>query len=85
MVSPSPSPDAIAQADGTWGADPAAVRAERDSLLAACDFTQLTDAPLSAEAKAAWAAYRQALRDITLQAGFPNNVEWPARPDAVEA
>ncbi|MBU1229235.1 MAG: phage tail assembly chaperone [Proteobacteria bacterium] len=47
--------------------------------MASCDWTQLPDAPLSAEGKAAWAAYRQALRDVPEQAGFPL-VEWPLAP-----
>jgi hypothetical protein len=49
------------------------VRAERNKLLADCDWTQLPDAPVDA---AAWAAYRQALRDITSQAN-PFNIVWP--------
>ena len=52
------------------------VRAERNKLLADCDLTQLPDA--SADA-AAWATYRQALRDITDQAN-PFNIAWPAEP-----
>jgi hypothetical protein len=54
----------------------AIVRAERNKLLANCDWTQLPDA--SADA-AAWAIYRQALRDITSQAN-PFNIVWPAEP-----
>ena len=53
------------------------VRAERDALLAACDWTQVADAPVN---PAAWAVYRQALRDVTTQAGFPLNVTWPEPP-----
>lgn len=56
-----------------------AARAERDQLLAACDWTQVNDAPVDA---AAWATYRQALRDVPAQAGFPEAVEWPVAPDA---
>lgn len=56
-----------------------AVRADRNARMASCDWTQLPDAPLSAEGKAAWAAYRQALRDVPEQAGFPL-VEWPLAP-----
>jgi len=52
------------------------VRAERSKLLAACDWTQLPDA--SADA-AAWATYRQALRDITTQAD-PFAIVWPVKP-----
>jgi len=55
----------------------AEVRAERDSLLAASDWTQLADAVVD---KAAWATYRQALRDIPSQAGFPYNVVWAVTP-----
>jgi len=53
------------------------VRAERNTKLAASDWTQLAD---STADKAAWAEYRQALRDITAQAGFPWTVDWPAQP-----
>lgn len=53
------------------------VRAERDALLAACDWTQVADAPVD---QAAWAVYRQALRDVTAQSGFPDAVVWPTKP-----
>lgn len=53
------------------------VRAKRDMLLRDCDWTQVADAPVD---KAAWAAYRQALRDITKQADFPSTVTWPDQP-----
>lgn len=53
------------------------VRAERTSLLAASDWTQMPDAPDAN--KAAWAVYRQALRDITAQAD-PFNISWPSAP-----
>lgn len=55
----------------------AAVRLERDERLRRCDWTQLADAPLDASQKVAWADYRQALRDVPQQAGFPEVVEWP--------
>lgn len=55
------------------------VRAYRNRLLADCDWTQLSDAPGNTEA---WATYRQVLRDISSQAGFPWNVEWPPMPSA---
>ena len=55
------------------------VRADRNQRLAACDWTQLSDAPVDA---AAWATYRQDLRDITDQPGFPWEVEWPPMPSA---
>lgn len=53
------------------------VRAERNGLLTASDWTQVADAPVD---KAAWATYRQALRDISAQPGFPWNVTWPEMP-----
>jgi len=54
-----------------------AIRDQRNSKLAACDWTQLADAPVD---DLVWAAYRQALRDVTAQAGFPWNVTWPVEP-----
>lgn len=54
-----------------------AVRAERDKLLRQCDWTQLADAPVNG---LNWAVYRQALRDVPEQAGFPANVIWPTPP-----
>ena len=53
------------------------VRADRNNRLTSCDWTQLADAPGD---KATWTTYRQALRDIPLQAGFPWDVNWPAKP-----
>ncbi|MGE4195154.1 MAG: tail fiber assembly protein [Pseudodesulfovibrio sp.] len=58
----------------------AAVRDERDRLLAACDWTQMPDSPLDDDTQAAWTAYRQALREVPEQPGFPVSVEWPAEP-----
>jgi hypothetical protein len=55
----------------------ASVRAERGNLLVASDWTQVADAPVD---KAAWATYRQALRDVPSQAGFPWTVDWPDAP-----
>ena len=56
----------------------AEVRTDRDVKLTQSDWTQVTDAPVD---KAAWATYRQALRDIPSQAGFPNEVTWPTEPE----
>lgn len=55
----------------------AAVRAERDALLKATDWTQLPDVPPST--RALWTGYRQALRDITEQSD-PFSVVWPVAP-----
>ena len=60
------------------------VRAQRNSLLDLCDWTQLPDAPLTAEQKQEWAEYRQALRDVPEQTGFPENVAWPLVPEATQ-
>lgn len=54
------------------------LRSKRNTLLAASDWTQLPDAPVD---QTAWAAYRQALRDVTDQEGFPANVVWPDKPE----
>ncbi|MGL4639875.1 MAG: tail fiber assembly protein [Shewanella sp.] len=54
------------------------VRSDRNARLAACDWTQLPDAPVDA---AAWAVYRQALRDITDQSN-PLEIVWPTAPQA---
>lgn len=53
------------------------VKQERDELLAATDWTQLQDVPLSADQKAAWATYRQALRDLPENFYKPSLVIWP--------
>lgn len=52
------------------------IRAERNMLLNACDWTQLPDAPVD---HAVWAEYRQQLRDVTTQSD-PFNIVWPATP-----
>lgn len=54
------------------------VVSQRNSFLAQSDWTQLPDVPLAT--KGAWATYRQALRDITTQAGFPYSINWPTKP-----
>jgi hypothetical protein len=58
------------------------VKTKRNQLLSASDWTQTADAPVD---KQAWALYRQALRDIPEQSGFPENVVWPTSPDNTEA
>lgn len=56
----------------------AQVRFERNRLLTESDWTQVADAPVD---KQAWAAYRQALRDLTGQEGFPFDIAWPTAPN----
>jgi hypothetical protein len=53
------------------------VRDQRNQKLKDTDWTQVADAPVD---KAAWATYRQALRDISAQAGFPWDINWPDQP-----
>lgn len=59
------------------GNEAKSVRQDRNVKLTASDWTQVADAPVD---KAAWATYRQALRDITAQPGFPWTVTWPDAP-----
>jgi hypothetical protein len=54
------------------------VLTKRKKLLASSDWTQLPDVPLAT--KAAWATYRQELRDITAQSGYPTEIIWPTPP-----
>lgn len=56
------------------------IRAERNRLLSNSDFTRLDDAPITPEKRAEWAAYRQALRDITTQPN-PFAIVWPTDPN----
>lgn len=66
--------EVVARTESLW----ANVRADRNRRLAACDWTQLPDAPVDA---AEWATYRQELRDITTQTD-PLNIVWPTEPGA---
>ena len=56
----------------------AEARTERNRLLSESDWTQIADATVD---KAAWATYRQALRDLPQQAGFPTTINWPVKPE----
>lgn len=66
----------------TWEMDAVKARQDvlqkRQALLLSSDWTQLPDVPLTT--KEYWAAYRQSLRDITEQQGFPITVVWPIQP-----
>jgi hypothetical protein len=62
-----PTPEELAEA----------ARADRNARLAACDWTQLSDAQCD---QTAWAAYRQSLREVSEQPGFPRVVVWPTPP-----
>ena len=54
-------------------------RNSRDRLLLETDYLMLPDYPL--ENRGEWEAYRQALRDITKQEGFPDDIQWPEKPE----
>jgi hypothetical protein len=81
------TPTAFALVDGAWTqgwevsnlpAEDAGrnIRSQRDSLLSQTDWMALSDNTLTPE----WAAYRQELRDVTAQEGFPYAVVWPTKP-----
>lgn len=80
--------------DGAWGFEDIPVveevpetdqekalkaRGRRNAELVVSDWTQLPDVPAWVN-QSAWATYRQALRDVPQQAGFPNSISWPQQP-----
>jgi len=65
---PAPKPDLAEEARG-----------ERDRLLDESDWTQLPDAPVADTQ--AWVNYRQQLRDVPQQEGFPTDIDWPTKPE----
>ena len=69
VVEPDPEPEPIAPE--------VLARGKRDGLLITSDWTQVDDSPVD---KSAWATYRQLLRDVPTQAGFPNTISWPTEP-----
>lgn len=60
-----------------------AAREKRDELLTETDYLLMPDYPISEEALAALKTYRQALRDVPEQTGFPNTIEWPSKPEVI--
>ena len=74
IVSDLSADESAAKVGAQWDV----IRAERNKLLVESDWTQLPDAPVDA---AAWATYRQALRDITDQAN-PFAIVWPESPSS---
>lgn len=62
----------------------AQVRAQRDAMIAETDYLMMSDYPISDEDKALVETYRQALRDIPQQEGFPSNVQWPVAPQCLK-
>lgn len=75
--------DNMVEITGSWPPKPSKefvaeeVRSRRSALLAQCDWTQLADAPVD---QTSWSVYRQALRDMPQQEGFPHSVVWPTKP-----
>lgn len=67
----------IQQYDDSAAAD---VRAKRDRLLAECDWVVIMNTEKGTNIPLEWELYRQQLRDITTQDGFPHNVTWPTKP-----
>ena len=68
VVEPDPEPKPLSEAEK--------VRLERDARLTATDWRALSDVTLSTE----WRTYRQTLRDVPSQSGFPSNITWPTEP-----
>jgi hypothetical protein len=57
------------------------IRSGRNAMLAASDWVDLPTSQLADAKKQAWATYRQALRDVSAQPGFPFEVVWPIKPE----
>ena len=86
-ISPVPTIGQVYNSQAGTFTDPAvdwdSIRAVRNGLLAACDWTQAADSPLDATAKAAWATYRQDLRDLPADFSTATTyaeITWPTPP-----
>ena len=79
VLGPQPTEEQIASFGATLDVKLKAdsIRKERNEKIAATDYLLMSDYFLTEEKKASVLTYRQALRDITLQATFPQSVEWP--------
>lgn len=64
-------------ANRTW----LTIRRQRNRALTKSDWTQMPDVDLTEEQKAAWAAYRQSLRDLPESFASPGEVEFPVKPE----
>ncbi len=58
-----------------------AARATRDKLIASCDWMAIKAFEGGTTVSTEWATYRQALRDVSAQEGFPNDITWPEKPE----
>ena len=86
IVNMPPKPDGAAYFDydtkqwvKDFPAQESIVKNQRNILLSESDWTQLPDVQI--QTKQAWATYRQELRDVTSQSGYPFNVIWPTKPE----
>ena len=68
--------DFTSQESAASSSTESSVRELRDALLAETDWWSASDLTMTA----AQTAYRQALRDVPDQAGFPNTITWPTKP-----
>ena len=57
------------------------VRTTRDRLIAETDWIVIKNLELNQNVPGIWEVYRQNLRDVPAQAGFPHNVTWPTKPE----
>ncbi len=62
----------------------AQARSQRDALIAATDYLMASDYPLTDEKRQELTVYRQALRDVPEQSGFPTEIVWPTKPEWVK-
>lgn len=76
-IKPLPAETVAANQQKAYEQRAAEIRASRNDFLKQSDWTQVDDAPVD---KTAWAAYRQSLRDVPTQEGFPWDVTWPKKP-----
>jgi len=72
----------LAEADRLAKQKPAKeARAKRDRLLTKSDWVTIRATDTGTAVPTEWQTYRQALRDITEQTGFPENIDWPIKPE----
>lgn len=60
-------------------------RIMRDELISSTDYLVLPDYPISDDERALVFAYRQALRDVPQQDGFPTSISWPEKPSFLKS
>ena len=87
VYAPSVRPLSVEQIAERTASRASAIRIQRDSLLKDCDWVVVKAVDQNAQDSfgiqipVVWLTYRQALRDITAQPGFPDTVTWPAKPE----